>query len=76
MTQQGSAPQTHAGVFDTIAQAVSKGYEQEADDHYKQAIERGQIVVGVEVHGEDGAGQLAEAQRILEEACAKQLSPF
>jgi len=57
-----------AGAFSNLI--VSKGYEQEADDHYKQAIERGQIVVGVEVHGEDHAGQLAEAQRILNEAGA------
>ena len=48
-----------AGGFSNLI--VSKGYEQEADDHYKQAIERGQIVVGVEVHGEDHIGQLAEA---------------
>lgn len=60
-----------AGGFSNLV--VSKGYEQEADDHYKQAIEHGQIVVGVEVHGEDGAGRLAEAQRILDEAGARQL---
>ena len=60
-----------AGGFSNLI--VSKGYEQEADDHYKQAIERGQIVVGVEVHGEDHIGQLAEAQRILNEAGATAL---
>lgn len=61
-----------AGGFSNLI--VSKGYEQEADDSYKQAIERGQIVVGVEVDDrEDGAGQLAEAQRILDEARAKPL---
>ena len=57
-----------AGGFSNLI--VSKGYEQEADDYYKQAIERGQIVVGVDVQSEDGAGQLAEAQRILDEAGA------
>jgi hypothetical protein len=62
-----------AGGFSNLI--VSKGYEQEADDYYKQAIERGQIVVGVEVHGEGGAGQLAEAQHILDEAGAKQFLP-
>ena len=62
-----------AGGFGNLI--VAKGYEQEADDCYKQAIERGQIVVGIEVHGEDGAGQLAEAQRILDEAGARQLLP-
>ena len=62
-----------AGGFSNLI--VSKGYEQEVDDHYKQAIEHGKIVVGVEVHGEGGAGQLAEAQRILDEAGAKPLLP-
>ena len=61
-----------AGGFSNLI--VAKGYEQEADDHYKLAIERGQIVVGVEVHGEDGAGQLAEAERILNEMGAKQFT--
>jgi len=58
-----------AGGFSNLI--ISKGYEQEADDHYKDAIEHGQIVVGVEVPGEDGAGRLAEAQRILKEAGGK-----
>ena len=60
-----------AGGFSNLI--VSKGYEQEADDHYKQAVERGKIVVGVEVHGEHHIGQLAEAQRILNEAGATAL---
>ncbi len=55
-----------AGAFSDLI--VSRGYEQEADDRYKQAIARGQIVVGVELHGEDISGRLAEAQRILDEA--------
>jgi hypothetical protein len=60
-----------AGGFGNLI--VSKGYEHESDDGYKQAIERGQIVVGALVNGEDGTAQLAEAQRILDEAGAKQL---
>ena len=60
-----------AGGFSNLI--ASNGYEQEMDDHVKQAIERDQIVVGVEVHGEDGAGQLAQAQLILHEAGAKPL---
>lgn len=63
-----------AGAFSNLI--VAKGYEQEADDHYKAAIERGQIVVGVEVQGDDGASQLAHAQRILDEAGAQQLLPI
>lgn len=54
---------------------VSKGYEQEVDDHYKRAIQRGQIVVGVELKGEDQTDRLAEAQRILDEAGATALGP-
>jgi hypothetical protein len=61
-----------AGGFSNLI--VSKGYEQEADDYYKLAIERGQIVVGVEVQGQDLTGQRAEAQRILNEAGARQLA--
>ncbi len=60
-----------AGGFSNLI--VSKGYEQESDDHIRQAIERGQIVVGVEVHGADHADQLAQAQRILDEAGAAAL---
>ncbi len=60
-----------AGGFSNLI--VSKGYEQEADDHYRRAIERGQIVVGVEVQGADHSDQLAEAQRILDEAGATAL---
>jgi hypothetical protein len=59
-----------AGSFSNLI--VSKGYDAEEDDYYKQAIERGQIVVGVEVHGDDNAEQVEEAQRILDEAGAKQ----
>jgi len=61
------------GAFSNLITA--KGYEQEADDHYRQAVEHGLIVVGVEVSGEDGAGRLAEAQRILDEAGAKPYLP-
>jgi hypothetical protein len=54
-----------AGGFSNLI--VSKGYEQEADDDYKLAIQRGQIVVGVEFAEGD---QLAVAQRILDIAGA------
>ena len=60
-----------AGGFSNLI--VSKGYEQEADDQNKRAIRRGQIVVGVELQGEDHSGQLAEAQRILDDAGATTL---
>jgi hypothetical protein len=61
-----------AGAFSSLI--VSKGYEEEADDYFKQAIERGQIVVGVEIQGEENI-QLLEAQRILDEAGAQVLEP-
>jgi hypothetical protein len=60
-----------AGGFGNLI--VSKGYEQEADDYYKHAIDEGRIVVGVEVPSVDSAGQLAEAVRILNEAGATAL---
>jgi hypothetical protein len=54
---------------------VTNGYEHEADDYYQRAVERGQIVVAVEVRGKDGADRLAQAQDILDEAGAHQLLP-
>ncbi len=62
-----------AGGFSNLIAA--KGYEHEADDSYQRAVERGQIVVGVEVRNEDGANQLAEAQRILEAAGGSETTP-
>lgn len=53
---------------------VSKGDEQEADDVNKQAIKRGQILVGVEVQPEDSAGQLADVEHILN--AARSISPL
>jgi hypothetical protein len=52
---------------------VQKGYEGEADDYYKKAIEQGRIVVGVEVRTADSAARLAQAERILNESGAKAL---
>jgi hypothetical protein len=60
-----------AGGFSDLI--VSKGYEQESDDCYKQAIKSGLIVVGIEIPGEHAAAKLAEAQRILDEAGAAPL---
>jgi hypothetical protein len=62
-----------AGGFGNLV--VSKGYEEEADAYCKEAIEEGRIVVGVEVPGANSAGQLAEAERILNEAGATALKP-
>jgi hypothetical protein len=63
-----------AGGFSNLI--VSKGYEVEADAHYKEALDEGRIVVGVEVPSVDSAAvQLAEAERILNEAGATALEP-
>jgi hypothetical protein len=63
-----------AGGFSNLI--VSKGYEVEADAYYKEAIDEGWIVVGVEVPSIESAGQqLAEAERILNEAGATALEP-
>lgn len=55
-----------AGGFSNLI--VAKGYEVEADDEYKRAVQHGQIVIGVEVPNEDGVEQLAKAERILKES--------
>jgi len=57
-----------AGGFSNLI--VTKGYEQEVDDSYKQAVARGLMVVGVEIEGEDGAAWLEVAQHIFDEAGA------
>lgn len=61
-----------AGGFSSLI--VEKGYEQERDDDYKQAIERGQIVVGVEIPADHGSlGTLSIAQGILADAGGREL---
>ena len=48
-----------------------KGYEQETDDAYKNAIKRGHIVVGVEIPDEEPSGRLAQAECLLVAAGGK-----
>jgi uncharacterized protein YcfJ len=55
-----------AGGFSSLV--VRKGYETEASDYCKRAIQNGQIVVGVDVVGEDAGPRFEEATRILREA--------
>jgi hypothetical protein len=64
---------TFAGGFSNLI--VTKGYEVEAPDFVRRAIDAGRIVVGVEVRDKNPAGRLAEAQRLLDEAGGKQLRP-
>jgi hypothetical protein len=63
-----------AGGFSNLI--VSKGYEVEAHDSIKQAIQDGLIVVGVDVLGNNSAGRLTVAQRILDNAGGKQPQPL
>jgi hypothetical protein len=49
---------------------MTRGFEKSAADFYDQAVQSGQILVAVEVHGPDARARLAEAERILHEAGA------
>lgn len=62
-----------AGGFSNLI--VTKGYEVEAPNFVRKAINAGRIVVGVEVRGNDSPSRLAEAQRIMDEAGGEQLRP-
>lgn len=62
-----------AGGFSNLI--VTKGYEVEAPDFVRNAINAGRIVVGVEVRDNDPAPRLAEAQRILAKAGGEELRP-
>jgi hypothetical protein len=50
---------------------VARGLEPDFADYYDQAVQLGKILVAVEVHGEDSAARLAQADRILAEAGAE-----
>lgn len=62
-----------AGGFSNLI--VSKGYDEEAIGHYKQAVQKGWIVVGVKVPVEAGPDRTALAEQILNESGAKTLEP-
>jgi len=49
---------------------MTRGFEKSAADFYDQAVQSGQLLVAVEVHGPDSEPKLAEAERILHEAGA------
>jgi hypothetical protein len=44
---------------------MTRGFQKEFVDYYDQAVQRGKILVAVEVHGPDSAERLARAERIL-----------
>ncbi len=47
---------------------ATRGFENEVVNYYDQAVQRGKILVAVEVHGEGKEARLAEAEHILAEA--------
>lgn len=53
---------------------MTRGFEKEIANFYDQAIQRGKILVAVEVHGRDSTERLAEAEHILADAGANPLS--
>lgn len=52
---------------------MTRGFEKEIADFYDQAIQRGKILVAVEIHGSDSAERLAQAEHILADAGANPL---
>lgn len=55
-----------AGTF--VGAMSTRGITKETADFYDQAVQRGKILVGVEVHSEGKESRLEEADRILAEA--------
>jgi hypothetical protein len=47
---------------------MTRGFENEIVNYYDQAVQRGKILVAVEVEGKGKEPRLAEAERILEQA--------
>jgi hypothetical protein len=47
---------------------MTRGFEKEIADYYEQAVQKGKILVAVEVHGAGEEQRLAKAERILAEA--------
>lgn len=52
---------------------MTRGIEREAADFYDQAVEDGEILVSVDVHGPDAETQLKRAEQILAAAGARAL---
>ena len=47
---------------------TTRGFKKEIADYYDQAVQRGKILVAVELEGEGHEARLAQAERILAEA--------
>jgi len=55
------------GLVGSFAGAMAtRGLEPEKVNYYDQAVQRGQILVAVELPGENNEARLAQAERILE----------
>ncbi len=53
---------------------ATRGFESEVANYYDQAVRRGDILVGVEHHGDDAPMRLAEAERVLAASGAEPVS--
>jgi len=54
------------GVFGSLIGAMlTRGSEGELADFYDQAVREGQLLLGVEVHGDDAAARLATAEEVF-----------
>lgn len=53
---------------------ASRGAEKEAADFYDQSLQAGDLLVVVEIHGDDAERQLARAEEIFRETGAKPLA--
>jgi len=60
------------GISNLIA---AKGYAEEADDYYKKAVNNGWIVVGVEIADAQAVPSITDAERILSQSGAADVTP-
>lgn len=54
-----------------VGAMMTRGFEREFTDFYDQALQRGLILIAVEVEGEGNLPRLQEAERILAKAGAE-----
>jgi predicted ABC-type sugar transport system permease subunit len=69
----GAGLVTGAVVGTFLGAMLSRGTEKEAADFYDQAVERGKLLVVVEIHQPGADERLAVAERLLADAGAEPL---
>lgn len=57
-----------------VALMMTRGIEKETADFFDQELDKGNILVAVEVHGDDAEQRLHQAEGILKEAGSKPIS--